>query len=81
MKRLVALLLIMSSFSISEQLTFFVQVPSSRNWMMGNPFLVEIMMEFDTRCRMLVVMAGLVIRGKLTQCRKKYLFIRQRIVC
>ncbi|MBR4916353.1 MAG: hypothetical protein IKZ45_04660 [Fibrobacter sp.] len=41
MKRLVVLLLIMSSFSISEQLTFFVQVPSSRNWMMGNPFLVE----------------------------------------
>ena len=41
MNRLVAILLIMSSFSISEQLTFFVQVPSSRNWMMGNPFLVE----------------------------------------
>ena len=41
MTKIIALLLMMASTLMSAQVTFFIQVPPSRNWLNENPILVE----------------------------------------
>ncbi|MBR2059377.1 MAG: hypothetical protein IJ982_10825, partial [Fibrobacter sp.] len=41
MIRMLLLLLMLTSLAIAEQVTFFIQVPPSRNWLNETPVLVE----------------------------------------
>lgn len=41
MMRLLFVLLAIASVAFSEQVSFFIQVPSTRNWILGTPVIVE----------------------------------------